>query len=167
MRRRGVRSASRLAGTVALAVASTLLATVTTRALRVWPMPIAESRSSAASLTVDAESGQVLLVRPSSESSLGSDPFSQDRRPLREGDAEPPRDRAPLQVSSADLRLLGTVVNGAAGFAVCQLATDAPRIVRIGERIGDLTLISVEQARALFRTPSGVPLAVSLSPTGA
>lgn len=68
-----------------------------------------------------------------------------------------------MPVSAVAIRLLGTVVRPAGSFALCQLPSDVPRIVHVGERLGELTLILLEQGRAVFQTPKGARLELSLS----
>jgi len=54
------------------------------------------------------------------------------------------------------LRVLGTVVDSVGGsFALCQLGTTQPVVLRIGQRIGDYELRRVEKAGVLFSTPDG------------
>ena len=68
-----------------------------------------------------------------------------------------------MPVSVAAIRLLGTVVRPTGSFALCQLPTDVPRIVRVGDRLGELTLILLEQGRVVFQAPRGARLELSLS----
>jgi len=52
------------------------------------------------------------------------------------------------------LRVLGTVVDSVGGsFALCQLGSTQPVVLRIGQRIGDYELRRVEKAGAFFSTP--------------
>lgn len=76
----------------------------------------------------------------------------------------PPADTV-LPVSVAAVRLLGTVIRPSGSFALCQLPADVPRIVHVGERLGALTLISLEQGRAVFQAPRGARLELLLSNT--
>ena len=68
-----------------------------------------------------------------------------------------------LPVSVAAVRLLGTIIRTSGSFALCQLPADVPRIVHVGERLGDLTLISLEQGRVVFQAPKGARLELFLS----
>ena len=68
-----------------------------------------------------------------------------------------------VPITVAEVKLLGTVVRPGASFALCQLPADAPRIVHVGERLGELTLILLEQGRAVFQTAKGARLELSLS----
>lgn len=69
-----------------------------------------------------------------------------------------------MPVSAVAIRLLGTVVRPAGSFALCQLPSDVPRIVHVGERLGELTLVVLEQGRVVFQSPKGARLELSLSP---
>ena len=90
---------------------------------------------------------------------LDRDPFHPERRrPGRRfrlpGDAAPPP--AASVRGAPTVRLVGTVVlGGSASFAICQAAGGVPRRVRIGEQVGELTLVLVEPSRAVFRTAAG------------
>ena len=68
-----------------------------------------------------------------------------------------------MPVSAVAIRLLGTVVRPTGSFALCQLPSDVPRIVHLGERLGELTLIVLEQGRVVFQSPKGARLELSLS----
>lgn len=68
-----------------------------------------------------------------------------------------------LPVSVAAIRLLGTVVRASGSFALCQLPPDVPRMVHIGERLGEFTLISLEQGHVVFQAPKGARLELFLS----
>jgi hypothetical protein len=54
------------------------------------------------------------------------------------------------------LRVLGTVVDSAGGsFVLCQLGTAPATLVRIGQKIGDYELSSVNKATAVFTLADG------------
>ena len=55
--------------------------------------------------------------------------------------------------------MLGTAASDAAhGFATVQLADGAPTIVRVGDKIGEYTVKSIERGHVVFTTPSGKKL---------
>lgn len=68
-----------------------------------------------------------------------------------------------LPVSVAAIRLLGTVLRPTGGFALCQLPGEVPRIVHVGERLGELTLVVLEQGHVVFEAPKGARLQLALS----
>jgi len=90
---------------------------------------------------------------------VGKDPFHPERR--RPG----VRFRLPGEGSTAAndttqtpsvFKLIGTATMAEGkGFAMCQLGAEPPKLVRIGESIGDLTLKNVQPGRALFVTSGG------------
>lgn len=95
------------------------------------------------------------------------DPFDPDRGAVvaQAGDPIPVTDAA---AAAAAVSLIGTVVRAGGGsVAVCRLGSDAPRVLRIGEHIGGLTLLEVEQGRAAFRDSSGARVALRLATPGA
>lgn len=54
------------------------------------------------------------------------------------------------------LRVLGTVVDSTGGsFVLCQLGAARPILLRIGQRIGDYELNSVDKATAIFTLTGG------------
>ena len=89
---------------------------------------------------------------------VGKDPFHPERRRPSQ------RFRLPGEGSTAGndttqtagvFKLIGTATMAEGGFAMCQLGAEPPKLVRIGERIGDLTLKNVQPGRALFLTSGG------------
>lgn len=64
--------------------------------------------------------------------------------------------KVPSDQPSGPFQLIGTaVIAGGRGFAMCQQGGEPPRLVRIGERIGELKLEHVTQGRAIFADASG------------
>ena len=108
---------------------------------RRWPLP----RNSLLSPTMGDTTPAQLIAR-----AVERDPFSVGKAAdtsssttaqARVGDEQP-------------LRVLGTVVDSVGGsFALCQLGTTQPVVVRIGQRVGDYELRRVEKAGAFFSTP--------------
>jgi hypothetical protein len=89
-----------------------------------------------------------------------SDPFHPERRRPADRFRLPGEAIAtasdPAPPAPAPLVLLGTVVLAEGrGFAMCQQGSDQPRIVRVGESLGDYTLRTIEQGRAVFTTRRG------------
>ncbi len=101
---------------------------------------------------------------------VDNDPFRQDRSrpPIRyelPGIADPvAKEIAPVE---PPIVLLGTLVVGGEGrsFAMCQTPA-GPRIVHIGEKVGDLTLKRVGKQSAVFVSSSGKEVSVSVKPVG-
>lgn len=91
---------------------------------------------------------------------VDSDPFHPERRRPTErfrlpGEAITAEVAAPTP-AAAPLVLLGTVVLAEGrSFVMCQQGSDQPRIVRVGESLGDYTLRSVQQGHAVFVTRRG------------
>jgi len=64
------------------------------------------------------------------------------------------------------IELLGTVViAGGRSFAMCQTSAGT-RVVHIGDKVGDFTLTSVGQGNAVFVSPEGKAMSVSVKKTG-
>lgn len=165
MRRRAP-DAPFLASTASLAVAALLFTGALWSALRIDPPPSIEPSPPSAMLALDG-----LLPGTQRDSTLpstlASDPFNADRTLPGEADGEVDTSaEGTAPVPAAEVRLLGTVVRGSNPFALCQLTSDAPRIVHVGERLGDLTLVSLDQGRATFRSRTGAQVELSLSKPG-
>jgi hypothetical protein len=93
----------------------------------------------------------------SSDAMLGRDLFHPSRvaasRPYRVGVAA---ESAVRPAAAPTVRLLGTVIRATGrSFALCQVGSDAARVVYPGETIGALRLVSVEQGRAVFTDAAG------------
>lgn len=155
-----------LASLLALAAAALLFGAALWSAVRVAPPPDVESSPAGAPLAFDAPASD--SARDSSSTvALASDPFSVDRSLPGEGaDDSPETSDSAAPAPAGEVKLLGTVVRTNGSFALCQLPSDAPRIVHIGERLGELTLISLDQGRAIFRARNGKPVELSLSKPG-
>jgi len=105
---------------------------------------------------------------------IDKDPFHPERRrpgarfqlPVDLAAASARREAS--QVTEASLRLVGTAVgaNGG-GFAMCAWEGGNPRIVRIGERVGEWTLQRVWPGAAEFVTPAGGTITVRVPKAGA
>lgn len=160
-----------LASWVTLAAASMLFAGGLWSALHLAPLPHAAPVAGSAAPGLDGlgPDGLALETQPDHQASiaLSSDPFSIDRTLPDdvEPDAAPAGDAQP-PAPGTEARLLGTVVRGSSPFALCQLPTEAPRIVHLGEQLGDLTLISLDQGRATFRSRNGTQVELSLAKSG-
>ena len=160
--RRAAPSGLPLLSHVALGAASVLLLLALGSALRA-PAPVGVAPAGAPALVSplpEAPPGDAPEV------ALASDPFSPDRLLPDDAAEEPPVVVDADAPARPAVRLLGTVVRGAGGFALCQLSLEPPRIVRVGERLGELTLITLEQGRVVFRAPDGARLELSLSHPG-
>ena len=66
------------------------------------------------------------------------------------------------------LRVLGTVVDTDGGsFVLCQLGTARPVVVRIGQKVGDYELSSVNKAAAVFTLVGGGRVELQVPRAGA
>lgn len=123
------------------------------------------------------------IVRPTSEppealvAALESGPFHPERRrpagrfrlpgdvvPVAEA---PPPAMAEPAAPPPQVQLIGTAVApGGKSFAMVQLGSEPPKLVRIGEKVGDLTLRQVEQGRAVFVSAAGARVEVNANKAG-
>jgi hypothetical protein len=107
-------------------------------------------------------------------SAVSKDPFHPERRrpavrfQMPEDLAAASAQREASQATEASLRLVGTAVGAdGGGFAMCAWQGGNPRIVRIGERVGEWTLQRVWQGAAEFVTPAGSTITVRVPKAGA
>ena len=146
---------------IALVVCGIVAGAAFARARRVAPLPQAAPATAFASLTALAPNDS---DGRRADRDLPNDPFRPGRRlPNELRRLAAARPDTILPAASVAIRLLGTVVRPTGSFAVCQLPPDIPRIVHLGERVGEMTLITLEQGRAVFQTPKGARLELSLS----
>lgn len=156
------------AAVAALLAAAALLGAAAWRAARLEPLPGPEASTPAPRL--------VALAPPVDDSGgardeeLDNDPFDPDRQlPQTADDADASANAADTAppVAPPMIRLLGTVIRAdGRSFAVYQLPSEPPRMIRVGERIGTLTLVAVEPGRAVFRAAGGDRVELHLATTG-
>jgi hypothetical protein len=105
---------------------------------------------------------------------VAKDPFHPERRrpgarfqlPAVRAAASARREAS--QAAEASLRLVGTAVSGnGGGFAMCVWQGGSPKIVRIGERVGDWTLHRILPGAAEFVTSAGGTITVHVTKAGA
>ena len=153
-----------------LALAAVALVVATWRAVRLDPLPAALPGVPAAASTA---TGAVIATRGAGEdaSDIDNDPFRLDRQlpqpPEPEESAVPVADASEPVIVPEMIRLLGTVVlPGARSFVVCQLPSQVPRTLRVGESIGRLRLELVVPGRATFRAGDGTRVELQLPRPG-
>ena len=142
-----------------LASSAIVAAWVVAGTLRVNPLP-RPLRQSDGGLAAEAGIART-AADPAAE--LTRDPFRAGGRLPNELVTAAATPETALPVSVAAVGLLGTVVRAGGGFALCQLPGDVPRIVHLGEKIGELTLVALEQGRAVFQAPRGARLELTLT----
>jgi hypothetical protein len=107
-------------------------------------------------------------------SAVAKDPFHPERRrpgarfrlPARTVAVSARRQGPPAMEGT--LRLVGTAVGAdGGGFAMCAWQGATPRIVRVGEQIGEWTLQRVSPGAAEFATPGGATITVRVPKAGA
>jgi hypothetical protein len=144
----------------ALALSVMLALWAFVRAVRIEAVP--ESAAPAFS-----SAGELAAQGAAAPANLGAavarDLFSPDRSAPAEryrvpGEEAPAQEVAPEEVKPI---VLGTSVSGAGrSFATCRLAEGPPVIVRVGDKIGDYTVKTIERGRVVFTTANGKPLDV-------
>lgn len=133
-------------------------------------LPTASAEPAASWRARPAAASRSESVRAELNAALTADPFRPERRPppvpfrmpgeaLSGNNADQP---TPVQ----SIVLIGTAVSDGGGFAMCQLGSDPPRLVRLGERLAGYTLRSVGQGRATFRTETGQTIEVRVAKAG-
>jgi hypothetical protein len=60
--------------------------------------------------------------------------------------------------------VLGTALGGADGdFAICQVAGGPSRVVRVGGKVGEFTVVGIERGKVTFRGPDGERFTIDAS----
>jgi hypothetical protein len=149
---------------------STVAALSFRRAIAIDPLPPTPApQASAASIAVPAPSAGTAPARLAA--ALNKDPFHPERRkPLQRfrlpGEALPAT-AAASETTASPFQLIGTaVMPEGRGFAMCQWGADPPKLVRIGERVGTLTLKTLTQGRAVFVDAGGRTMEVRVPKAG-
>ena len=124
------------------------------RAIRLDELPVAADATALGDVQV-AERGRPPRVNIAA--AVDADPFNPGRQRPVEAYMLPNELVVPAASPRAEqLRVLGTVVSTTgSGFAMCQLGSEPPTIVRIGEKIGVYTLKRVARGSATFTGPAG------------
>ncbi len=140
-------------------------------AIALDPLPVPDSTSATIGMprSVERPSHSIRSVLAAAE----KDPFRPERnrssarfRLPEERLVQVPQP-AEAAVAPAAVRLLGTMVlPEGKSVALCQWGSDSPRLVRIGEMIGDLTLKRVEQGKAVFASAQGATVEVFVPKQG-
>lgn len=98
---------------------------------------------------------------------VDKDPFHPGRRRPAVRFRLPSDGRIATPEPAPGVRVVGTAATaGGGGFAMCAWAGGPPRIVRIGERVGEWTLSKVTPGAAEFRAPTGTTVVVRVAKVG-
>jgi hypothetical protein len=121
-------------------------------------LPSAVSRTRVAT----AES---LLVR-----TIENNPFRPERAPAEVAFLLPSEEtdsQQPRSAPSGPIVLVGTVVLADdRSFIMCRVGAETPRVVRVGDKVGDYTLRRVAQGTAAFETAHGKLIEISVPKAG-
>jgi hypothetical protein len=158
---------TRVASLVLIGAAS-VLAWSAVQAWRIDDVPNRMLEGRAAGVTDAADSRDAydlarLLV------AVEKDPFQVDRRrPGQRFRAATDLANAPTPArdTTPSVELVGTAVSADGGFAVCAVSGAPPRIVRVGQRVGDWTLSRVTKGAAEFATPNGGSVVIRIAKAG-
>ena len=156
---RWLRSAQVAAALAVLLLVRTVWSETQSLALHAFPVvqPTAINSADAALAPIT----QIAIDR-----TVAHNPFSPDRTPgpayrvVKAGTALP-------LVTAAEVRLVGTVVrDGAPSFVLCQEGPLSARVVYPGQRIGALTLLSVQAGSATFTDTGGARVVLRVAKGG-
>lgn len=106
------------------------------------------------------------------QAAVDLDPFHPERRRPPErfrlpDDPVPEPSQALAARDPEAVRLIGTVVMPEGrSFAMCQFSGEPPKLVRLGETVGDLTLRAVDQGLAVFVTAGGATVEARVPKAG-
>lgn len=151
-----------------LAVAAIALAGSLARAIRIETV----SRTAGSGEGIQVTSVPERVAQPAAPivAAVEKDPFRPERRrPDRRfrmpGDPPAVRATAPAR-PAATVRLVGTLLAPDGGIAMCQVGTQAPKLVRVGETIEGLTLKAVASGQAVFQSSTGSPVVIHVAKVG-
>lgn len=128
---------------VALLLSLATFAMTLVRALRLDAPPVvtAASVSRFAVLQQEMRTPNHLI-----EGAIAAAPFTPAREPG--ASAQPAAEAAPIE--TRDIQLAGTVVSNEDSFVLVALESSAPKVARVGDRVGGYRLRSIAQGRAVF-----------------
>lgn len=152
---------------LALGAALALLLLAAGRAIRLdHVMPMALPVAGADSALVPIEREEFSLTRLMA--AVNKDPFHPERRrPARRLHAAGGNEAvAAVADRGLVIQVVGTAVSANGGFAMCAWGGEPPRIVRIGERVGDWTLRAVTPGAAQFTSSNGASVVVKIAKAG-
>lgn len=157
-------------GAALLLASLAVLAWSVRRALVLDPVPGSYLRSSESAVVISREPAELGAARLAG--AVDRNPFHPERRRPGERFRLPGEgDSAAIgaeKVQPAALMLIGTaVLPEGRGFAMCRWGGDTPKLVRIGERIGDVTLREVKRGVAVFTSATGERLELKVQRAGA
>ena len=136
------------------------------RAIRVAPVEAAENVATAA-LTRSTATPPVPDIDLEAIGANGI--FQPDRNPL------PYRYRMPGESAPSDASVpepakpvvLGTVIATDGGhFATCQLPGGRPKVVRVGDTLGDYTVMAIERNKVVFKNAAGTLMEITATRPG-
>lgn len=153
--------------TAALALALLMLAWSAWNALRIEGVPDRALTDSSGVATRAGDGPHDFYTFTQVLGAVAKDPFHPGRR--RPGQRfQVPDDVAGVRPAAATVQveLIGTAVTPGGGFAMCATSGGPPRIVRVGERLGDWTLNRVTQGAAEFAKPDGAIVVLRIAKAG-
>jgi len=153
----------------AFAASAALLVIVAWRAIRLDVVRPLEAAAPAQADVSPAETPRERYSLTRILASLDKDPFHPARRrPARRLQVAGGSDVVPMVAERGlAVQVIGTAVAAdGSGFAMCAWGGAPPRIVRIGERVGDWTLRSVTPGAAEFTSISGATTVVRIAKPG-
>jgi type IV pilus biogenesis protein PilP len=151
---------------VTLAVAFALLVTSLVRAIRVTPVE-------AATITTQNELVRITSTPPAPDIDLeavgANGIFQPDRTamPYRyrmPGEPAPDDATAPEPIKPV---VLGTVIaTDGSHFATCQLPGGRPTVVRVGDKLGEYTVLAIDRDKVAFKNAAGKTVEITVTRPG-
>jgi type IV pilus biogenesis protein PilP len=151
---------------VALSLAFVLLVTSLVRALRVAPVE-------AATNTVKTELARITSTPPAPDIDLeavgANGIFQPDRTALpyryrMPGDPVPTDAAAPAPLLPV---VLGTVLaTDGSHFATCQMPGGRPTVVRVGDKLGEYTVLAIDRDKVAFKNSAGKTIEITVTRPG-
>jgi len=151
---------------VTLAVAFALLVTSLVRAIRVTPVE-------AATTTTQSELVRITSTPPAPEIDLeavGANGIFQPDRTAMPYRYRMPGEEAPNDAGAPEpIRpvVLGTVLaTDGSHFATCQMPGGRPTVVRVGDKLGEYTVLAIDRHKVAFKNAAGKTVEITVTRPG-
>jgi hypothetical protein len=149
------------------AVSVVLTVTTLVRAIRITPVQATENPVSTA---LNRSTATPPVAEIDFEAVGANDIFQPTRNPLQyryRMPGEPVPGDAVAAPEPARPVVLGTVIaTDGDHFATCQLPGGRPTVVRVGDRLGDYTVLSIDRVKVVFRNAAGASIEVAATRPG-
>lgn len=151
---------------VVAAIAFVAFATALVRAIRITPVEAAENPAAAelARITTPPPAPEIDLDAVGANGIFQPDRTAMPYRYRMPGEPAPNDAGAPAPILPV---VLGTVLStDGAHFATCQMPGGKPVVLRVGDKLGDYTVVAIDRDKVAFRNASGKLIEITVTRPG-